>query len=335
MMDGDRMGAILSGDDEHAITYRDSFHPKVRQGFDEKARRHELLARYGRQKRAVSPGRHMAVSGALNDFALHVVPHVVQREYLGRLIYAGGDDVLAMLPVADLLAAAARLRDAWSGVSRHAAKEEHGSQRKRLKLEKGYAWLKERRGDHLFRMMGEKATASAGLVVAHHQTPLARVLREVRAAEKAAKEGGRNAFHIRILKRSGGALRLTLGWEQADLLQRLVRFLHDPSVSRRAVYNTQRWLRDLPPPEGDGVMLAELLAYQLARQADSRMTVTEHEVAEMAKQLAALAGGRQQKKNDGLDWLENLLSVAEFLARETRVTSDDAVHEPSSKGAAA
>ena len=185
-------------------------------------------------------------------------------------------------------------------------------------------------------MMGKKATASAGLVVAHHQTPLARVLREVRVAEKAAKEGGRNAFHIRILKRSGGALRLTLGWEQAGLLQRLVRFLRDPSVSRRAVYNTQRWLKDLPPPEGDGAMLAELLAYQLARQSDSKLTVAEHEVAEMARQLAALAGERQQKKNDGLEWLENLLSVAEFLARETRATPAEAPsRNDTTEGAAA
>ncbi len=335
MMDGDRMGAILSGDDEHAITYRDSFHPKVRDAFDEKAQQHEKLKHYGQQKRAVSPGRHMVISGALNDFALHVVPHIVQREYLGRLLYAGGDDVLAMLPVADLLPAAARLRDAWSGTSHYVAKDKTDSARRRLRLEKGYAWLKERHGDRLFRMMGANATASAGLVVAHHQTPLARVLREVRAAEKAAKEGGRNAFHIRILKRSGGALRLTLEWNQADLLQRLVTFLRDPEVSRRAVYNTQLWLKDLPPPEGDGAMLAELLDYQLARQTGSKAAVAEHGVKEIAQRLAALAGKRQQEGNDGLDWLENLLSVAEFLARETRASSGDAAHEPTSKGAAA
>jgi CRISPR-associated protein Cmr2 len=43
------------------------------------------------------------------------VPHVVEEEYLGRLIYAGGDDVLAMLPVADLLPAMQRLRLAYAG----------------------------------------------------------------------------------------------------------------------------------------------------------------------------------------------------------------------------
>ncbi len=320
MMDGDRMGAILSGEGGQAVTYRDSFHPKVRDAFDEKAHQHKKLQGYGQQKRAVSPGRHMTISGALNDFALHVVPHIVQREYLGRLIYAGGDDVLAMLPVADLLPAAARLRDAWSGASHYAPRDENDDARRRLRLEKGYAWLTERHGDRLFRMMGANATASAGLVVAHHQTPLARVLREVRAAEKAAKEGGRNAFHIRILKRSGGALRLTLGWDQADLLQRLVTFLRDPAVSRRAVYNTQRWLKDLPPPEGDGAMLAELLAFQLEQQTESPDKETKRKIREIAQHLARLAAEKQTAGKDGLDWLENLLSVAEFLARETRTT---------------
>jgi CRISPR-associated protein Cmr2 len=43
MMDGDRMGAILSGDDSTRISYRDSFHPQVRKGFDERAAKQPLI----------------------------------------------------------------------------------------------------------------------------------------------------------------------------------------------------------------------------------------------------------------------------------------------------
>jgi len=307
MMDGDRMGAILSGEAEHTPTYRQCFHPQVRRGFDERARKNPMLRKYGDTPRAVSPGRHMAISGALNDFSLHVVPHIVQKEYLGRLLYAGGDDVLAMLPVADLLPAAARLRDAWSGVKRHGVTGDADSFRKQLLLDNGYAWL----NGKLFRLMGEHATASAGLAVAHHQTPLSRVLREVRAAEKAAKEeGGRDAVHLRILKRSGGALYLTLKWEHIGLLQRTIAFLSDPAVSRRAVYHSVTWLRDLPEPEGDGRMLAELLGYQFQRQGgNATATGLAHALTELT--VAQPAGQRRR-------WLENFLSVAEFLARETR-----------------
>lgn len=323
MMDGDRMGRILSGEDEHTPSYRKGFSPQVRDGFDQRAKYNPRLKRYGDQKRAISPGRHMAISGALNDFSLHLAPHIVQREYLGRLIYAGGDDVLAMLPVADLLPAAARLRDGWSGVKRPDLVDDGDSWRGRLQLDKGYARL----DGQLLRLMGEHASASAGLVVAHHQAPLPRVLREVRAAEKAAKEeGGRDAFQVRVIKRSGGALRLTLKWGQLGLLERLIEFLRDPAVSRRAVYHSVTWLRDLPEPEGDGRMLAELLAYQLQRQSGHA------ESSSLARDLVALTVAQPANRRK---WLENLLSVAEFLARETRQPAGGrASQSTESKGAA-
>jgi len=321
LMDGDRMGAILSGEWAHIPTYRQCFHPEVRAGFDERAQHNPALADYGDTRRAVSPGRHMAISGALNDFALRVVPHIVQREYLGQLIYAGGDDVLAMFPVADLLPAAARLRDGWSGVSRFAPKDEGEDFRPTLILEKGYGLL----GERLLRLMGEHATASAGLIVAHHQTPLSRVLREARAAEKAAKDAGRDRCAIRVLKRSGGALSVVLAWDEVPLLEETRDFLAEEGVSRRAVYSTLAWLKDLPPPADDGAMLAELLAYQLQRQ--SRADEQKKRAVRLAKRIVPLALRRREsgEGSGALEWLQEFLSVAEFLARETRTVGMEAV----------
>jgi CRISPR-associated protein Cmr2 len=311
MMDGDRMGAILSGDDKTAISYRDSFHPCVQKGFDERAAKQPLIQRYGDHKRAISPNRHLAVSGALNDFSQTVVRHVVEWEYLGRVIYAGGDDVLAMLPVADLLPAMQRLRHAYSGTLPEDAKKswrELRDDRKALHCKGGFAYLNGR----LLRMMGRHATASTGAVIAHHQAPLGAVMRELRAAEKRAKnEGGRDAFSITVITRSGGALQLTENWgEPVALLDDTIAFLADPAVSRRAVYNSVEWLTDLPDPKAQPDMLAALLGYQLKRQSGDEKTSRE-----LACRLAALAAA--QHKN-GLDWLRNFLSVAEFLARETR-----------------
>jgi CRISPR-associated protein Cmr2 len=59
-------------------------------------------------------------------------------------------------------------------------------------------------------------------------------------------------------------------------------------------------------------MLEALLGYQLARQSGG---AAKSRAPELAKRLAALAAGQPK---DGLDWLRNFLSVAEFLARETR-----------------
>lgn len=320
MMDGDRMGAILAGDEatDTAISYRDSFHPQVREGFKEHAKKQQLIKQYGEQKRPISPNRHLAISGALNDFSQTVVRHVVEEEHLGRVIYAGGDDVLAMLPVMDLLGCMQRLRHAYSGtLPEDEVKDwkQLREQRDQLHCKNGFAFL----GGRLMRMMGQHASASCGAIIAHHQAPLSAVLRELRAAEKRAKapkaQGGgeRDAFSIAIIKRSGGALHLTEKWgEPINLLNDLIRFLRDDDTSRRAVYHSLEWLHDLPDPRSDSEMLESLLAYQFARQSDGR---AKAQAPELARRLAVLAS-RQTK--DGLKWLENFMSVAEFLARETR-----------------
>jgi CRISPR-associated protein Cmr2 len=336
MMDGDKMGAILSGDEKTAITYRESFHPQVQKGFDQHAAKQPLIKRYGDQKRPISPNRHLAISGALNDFSQTVVRHVVEDEHLGRVIYAGGDDVLAMLPVADLLSCIERLRQAYSGTLPEDEAKDWGELRKNpdaLHCKDGFAYLRGR----LMRMMGAHATASTGAVVAHHQAPLGAVLRELRAAEKRAKtEGGRDAFSITVIKRSGGALRLTEKWgEPVKLLNDLMGFLRDESTSRRAVYHCLEWLKDLPTPNGDPAMLEALLAYQLARQSGG---VAKALVPGLAKRLADLVVKRETEERNrlqktlsvekarekagkvALDWLANFLAVAEFLARETRAT---------------
>ena len=317
LMDGDRMGAWLSGgddttDDAYAISYRDSFHSQVQKGFDEHAARQPHIHAYGAQRRALSPSRHLAISGALNDFSLTVVRHVVEQEHLGRLIYAGGDDVLAMLPVADVLSAMQRLRHAYSGTD---PEHEGGRDPRGLTLHKGFAYL----NGQLMRMMGSKATASCGAVIAHHQAPLAAVRRELAASEQRAKnEGGRDAFSITVIKRSGGALRLTAKWgEPMQLLCALRDYLKDDGVSRRAAYHTLEWLhaKDLPTPEGDGAMLCSLLAYQLDRQGSGNI---RHQAPELAQRLTALA--LQQGATQRIDWLRNFISVAEFLAREVRAS---------------
>jgi CRISPR-associated protein Cmr2 len=323
MLDGDHMGAILSGmgadNDKTAITYRESLHPQVQSGFDQHAASQPLIQAYGRQKRPISPNRHLAISGALNDFSQTVVRHVVEEEHLGRVIYAGGDDVLAMLPVADLLSTMQRLRHAYSGND----PEHEGGTDKTLTLDNGFALLKTRRGGkeqlRLMRMMGKQATASCGAVIAHHQAPLGAVLRELRQAEQRAKhEGGRDAFSISVIKRSGGALRLTGKWGQpVRLLNDLIDFLREESVSRRAVYHTLEWLHDLPDPKESPALLESLLAYQLARQANGKMI--KQKAPDLARRLTELTASQPK---DRLKWLENFLTVGEFMARETRAGAD-------------
>ena len=321
LMDGDHMGAILAGDPSAgtSIRFLQSFHPQLRGLF---ANAGGLLQQYGQQARPVSPNRHLVISGALNDFSQVVVPWVVEREHAGRVIYAGGDDVMAMLPVADALSAAARLRAAYSGQGQDALSAKRSERLGKLLLSKGFAYLNGR----LMRMMGPQATASCGIVIAHHQTPLSLVLRELRGAERRAKmytrfvngqKRDRNAWQITVLKRSGGRLDLSGDWgEPLRLLEQLRDFLASPEVSRRAVYNSLEWLHDLPLEAGrpQREQLATLLAYQMERQTDKAKKAE-------ARRVAGLVVEEAMRHDQGaLDRLRNFLCVAEFLAREQRAS---------------
>jgi CRISPR-associated protein Cmr2 len=324
MMDGDRMGQILSGDAETSITYGESFHPQVSSGVQERWGRWRALESYLRQRRPVSPNRHMAISAALSDFSQVVVPYLIEEKYPGRLIYSGGDDVLAMLPAGQVVEAAQYLRWAYSGSFPEDEQESWDSLRKqnRLVARNGFAWLNGR----LMRMMGTRATASCGVVIAHHQAPLSFVLRQLREAEQKAKAFSRparngsagtrdrDALHLVVVKRSGSTLEVTLEWgEQVQLLEEMREFLAREDVSRRAVYHASEWLERLPDAGGrlDKEMLGAVLAYQFRRQSERG---AKEQASDLARRLALVAAEQSKPKY----WLTNFLHVADFLAREQR-----------------
>lgn len=335
MMDGDSMGAWLSGTEpRYQLAYRETWHPQIRAGVAERIKQAGGdLARYPDQLRPVSPARHIAVSAALNSFALRFARHIVEDIGKGKLIYAGGDDVLAMISVDDLLPVMFLLRLAYSGVFPVASAEQSwewlGGGSARLAIGRGHI----RFGQRLFRVMGHKATASLGAVVAHHQAPLAYVLRKLRDAEKRAKNaGGRDAFALDLLKRSGGAIQLTCPWllprdteghadwsrfssvnlettPMGQLIRLRDRFAGE-DFSRRAAYLAQGWLEDMP---ADPAALATMLAYQFQRQSSRDKEVAGslgRSLAKLAQQVSPAASG---------DFIRDFLAVAEFLVREGRV----------------
>jgi len=193
-MDGDQMGEWLSGTHEDLPKFAEILHPQVRVQLEGQSNWQEVLE----TQRLMSPSLHAAISEALANFALNAVPFVVEELHAGRLVYAGGDDVLALLPLADVLPAARKLRALFSGEAKRFGNDilvEFGSKQ-------WTGWL-EWEGRKLL-TMGNRATASIGIVVAHRLHPLRDVLRQGRKAEEDAKERyGRNAICVRWLKRSG------------------------------------------------------------------------------------------------------------------------------------
>ncbi|WP_291992262.1 type III-B CRISPR-associated protein Cas10/Cmr2 [Candidatus Accumulibacter sp. ACC003] len=328
-MDGDHMGAWLAGNEpDYQCRFRATWHPQVRASLD-RFRGDPAVAAYLDSSRPASPARHAAISAALNDFSTNIARHVVENICKGKLLYAGGDDVLAMVSVDDLMPAMLLLRTAWSG-SADLRGLPGGTDVKGLQLAKGYARLKGR----LMPMMGSRATASIGAVVAHHQAPLSPVLHELRRAEAAAKAHGRNAFCLRVIKRGGGEVGVTSRfWEMAaargadpdpvaladtalGLLLRFADALAQPDVSRKAVYNTLEWLSGLPERGEPGLADDEwrqMLAINLAFQLDKQGCTVRH-----ANEFVDLACRESPSPTDTTRVLGNLLVTAEFFARNGR-----------------
>lgn len=131
---------------------------------------------------------HRALSRALGGFAASVRT-IVETDHQGALVYAGGDDVLAFLPLHTVIPCAARL------AKELAAKLAPFAQ----------------------------ATMSAGVVITHHLEPLSDALRLVLEAERKAKAlPGKNALAVTLSKRGGGDTTVCGYWGGLD--ERLIYF---------------------------------------------------------------------------------------------------------------
>ena len=121
-LDADRLGRLILGDpDCIGATWADALHPDVATRLREAEPGSDLQwavdagwARLLGLKRHMGPSLHAFITRALAVFANTIVPWVVEREYGGRLVYAGGDDVLAVAPARDALRLAARLQQLFS-----------------------------------------------------------------------------------------------------------------------------------------------------------------------------------------------------------------------------
>jgi len=332
LMDGDQMGAWLSAAPGKTRPHQDSFHPAIRAALRNRFGRDDDFTGYAEALRAPNPAWHMAISEALNHFALTLAPAIVHEQFNGRILYAGGDDLLAMVPVADLLPAMAALRAAYAGIEPKQVGALPGDVSFRQQSS-GFVQHRNR----VLRVMGDKATASIGAVIAHHQTPLNLVLRELRAAEQRAKnEGGRDAFSITVLKRAGGAQYLTSKWrrEHGDSPMACLRELaeaiageHTGESARRTAYSARQWMVDLPDANSVGgeqpwrAMLQQLLAAQFKRQKLDEAGVHARRLAELVP-LKAGTDDNGKTQSGTLDYIDQFLAVAEFLAREGRVQGD-------------
>ncbi|NPA53831.1 MAG: type III-B CRISPR-associated protein Cas10/Cmr2 [Aquificae bacterium] len=184
---------------------------------------------------------HKGFSQEISKYALIDVPQVVEKEHPGKLVYAGGDDVFAFVHPWDVISILNKLRKKF-----------------------------ESRLDKFPTVEGKQPSMSAGVVIGHAKAPLKRLIKNVRKAEKKAKDDfGRSAFVIRVVVRSGSTWDFGGKWEYcyngkkfdtAEEFNKTIKLLMDDgeciervkcNLSSNFIYDVRDMLETFEPAEFD------------------------------------------------------------------------------------
>lgn len=273
-MDGDRMGDWLTGRRGPQLV------EVVHDG--EKTRLQEAGAAEVRRPAGAAP--QAALAEAAKTFALVAVPQIVEQTHCGRVIYAGGDDILAFVPLDELLTVLSELQSAYQGDETGCFESSDGS---------------------LHLAMGEKATISAGVAVAHHAHPFSQVVEIAHGSalkHDAKIKMRRDAFSIQVHKRSGEMLRAYAKWhcgkQRANALAAVESLRSALADQDEAI--SDRFIKDL---EAEGALAAlpseaqeAELARLLGRRAGEESLAKADQSAFLRKTLAELLHGLREEE---------------------------------------
>jgi len=310
VFDGDEIGRWISGD--KAPPLKAMFHPMAQGALV------GLCSALESVKRPVSPSIVGTISQICASFARHVAPKTIEQEGLpGYLVYAGGDDVLFLAPPADALRLVWELRLRFSGSPR----QKDGS------LSGVRPWFKSKDG-FVCLAFGKDATASAGMCIFHAKHPLSDALEQARVAEKRAKEAGRNALGITVIRRSGQVTETVLPFfirQNGDkyaqfvpvlpVLLELVEFFAGRTVTRSLGVLLHSEFSSIAPYNATLFEVAEVLAQRVI---DRRLLADEKEVEALRNAVLEMGKRLRQWRGDTSELLKqwaDTVALAEFVAR--------------------
>ncbi|WP_289793230.1 type III-B CRISPR-associated protein Cas10/Cmr2 [Chlorogloeopsis sp. ULAP01] len=173
-------------------------------------------------KKRMGPSTHNALSRALLDFSNQLVPYLTQQRYAGRLIYAGGDDVLAYTNLWEWDNWLWDIRQCFRGDKDPQEEFDSGDDYWTAKT-----MLSQQVATRPLFTMGRNATISFGIIIAHHSVPLAIALENLWEAEKKAKEHKspenqqKDAVQVRVLYGNGNILKATTKFQVFHQWQKL------------------------------------------------------------------------------------------------------------------
>ena len=210
LMDGDKMGDLVNGI-TLASTWESVMHPDI----VERLKKPEFERKYRAnwkdifdKKRLITPAIHAAISESLGDFSLYGVDRII-REHHGTLIYAGGDDVCAVLPVETSFKAAQKIQQYYTSTYKLIQNDKNKDP---VDVKDSFPSAPGKLSINLGK--GDGISISAGILICHHKESLTQMVSEAQhlLKDKAKKEAGRNACAIELRKRSGGIRYFVRKW---------------------------------------------------------------------------------------------------------------------------
>jgi len=260
---------------------------------------------------------HHALSTALGKFAgfsknCLTNPMSDQKTggFLGKAVYAGGDDFLGFVNLNHLFDVLIKLREEF---------DKQVSQ----PLVKGFP----------FENPDDKITFSAGIAIAHYKTPLSLVLDHARSMEKQAKNvNGKDAVGFALLKHSGNICETVFKWnydgEMNMQLMKKVSHALKYWISDKFLYSLrEEFLHLFDKDTGMEPDIVEAELKRLMKRRELSEKKSKYDAENLAKRLINFLGhlenlGLSQTKN--FNHLTNFFSFLEICNFVSKEINDDA-----------
>ncbi|MBD2576992.1 hypothetical protein [Oscillatoria sp. FACHB-1406] len=250
--DGDSMGEWLKG--TKLKPYQDYFPEALPDKIEELPDvLKQPFSEFTKVSKRMGPATHSALSRALLDFSNQLLPYLTEERYAGRLIYGGGDDVLAYTNIWEWDNWLWDVRSCFQGKVDPKGEFEGGDSR-------GDYWQWKNTDSPtqnpafkrpLF-TMGRNATISFGIVIAHQSVPLAIALENLWKGEKEAKEHEneqkltKDAVQVRVIYGNGNILKATAKFATFEQWRKLLELEVDSALFENAA---QLWEQHPVPVE--------------------------------------------------------------------------------------
>lgn len=266
----------------------------------------DTFSAFSTEKKRMGPATHNALSRALLDFSNKLAPYLTEERYAGRLIYSGGDDVLAYSNLWEW--------DKWLWDIRQAFR---GAQDDQGEFDnKGHYWQSPRFDRPLF-TMGKSATISFGVVIAHHSVPLAIALENLWEAEEGAKDHQfadqkKDAVQLRVIYGNGNILKATCKFDTFKTWQKLLEI----EAIEASTFETAATLLDQHPIPVYGAIAPWVNAFS-----DRRSNLNDSQKKDLQKYLANFleALWKTTKTDDWDKEAKTWLKAAAFNLRTRKI----------------